>query len=49
MLVSKRKAKTSKKKKKKDISSEDNIQSMRSWIRKIEQTAGSVSSRLSAY
>jgi len=48
MLVSKRKAKTGKKKKKKDISSEDNVQSMRSWIRKIEQTTSSVSSRLSA-
>lgn len=31
-----------------DISSDDNIQSLRSWIRKIEQSAMSVSSRLSA-
>ena len=48
MLVRKPKTKTTKKKTKKDTSSQDNIQSMRSWIRKIEQTTSSVSSRLSA-
>ena len=48
MLVRKHKAKTSKKKTKKDTSNQDNIQSMRSWVRKIEQTTNSVSSRLAA-
>ena len=48
MLVNKNKSKTSKKKTKKDTSSQDNVQSMRSWIRKIEQSTNSVSSRLSA-
>ena len=45
MLVNKHKPKTSKKK---TMSSQGNIQSMRSWIRKIEQSTNSVSSRLSA-
>jgi len=48
MLVRKPKTKTTKKKTKKDASSQDNIQSMRSWVRKIEQMTNSVSSRLSA-
>jgi len=49
MLVNKRKAKTGKKKPRKDSSaSEESIQSFRSWIRKLEQTANSLSSRLSA-
>ncbi len=48
MLVNKHKPKTTKKKTKKDTSSQDNIQSMRSWVRKIEQMTNSVSSRLSA-
>ena len=48
MLVNKHKPKTSKKKTKKNTSSQDNVQSMRSWIRKIEQSTNSVSSRLSA-
>jgi len=49
MLVDKRKAKTGKKKPRKDSSaSEESIQSFRSWIRKLEQTANSLSSRLSA-
>ena len=34
--------------KKEDVVSEDNIQSLRSWVRKIEQSTMSVSSRLSA-
>ena len=38
-----------KKRKKNDLELyEDNIQSMRSWVRKIEQSANSISSRLSA-
>jgi len=44
MLVNKNKAK----KKKDTITSEDTIQSFRSWIRKLEQTTNSISSRLSA-
>jgi len=49
MLVDKRKAKTGKNKPRKDSStSEESIQSFRSWIRKLEQTANSLSSRLSA-
>jgi len=49
MLVRKRKEKFSKKKGINDVSdSEENLQSVRSWIRKIEQTTTSVSSRLSA-
>ena len=49
MLVDKRKSKTTKKKSKKEaIPSEDTIQSFRSWIRKLEQTSNSLSSRLSA-
>ena len=49
MLVNKRKAKTGKKKPWTDSSvSEESIQSFRSWIRKLEQTANSLSSRLSA-
>jgi hypothetical protein len=49
MLVRKRKEKVSKKKGMKEGSdSEENLQSVRSWIRKIEQTTTSVSSRLSA-
>jgi hypothetical protein len=49
MLVDKRKAKTGKNKSRKDSStSEESIQSFRSWIRKLEQTANSLSSRLSA-
>ncbi len=46
MLVNKNK--TKKKKGKNTITSEDTIQSFRSWIRKLEQTANSLSSRLSA-
>lgn len=49
MLVRKRKEKSSKKKGINEGSdSEENLQSVRSWIRKIEQTTTSVSSRLSA-
>jgi len=49
MLVRKRKEKVSKKKGMNEGSdSEENLQSVRSWIRKIEQTTTSVSSRLSA-
>ncbi len=49
MLIDKRKSKTTKKKSKKEaIPSEDTIQSFRSWIRKLEQTGNSLSSRLSA-
>ena len=48
MLVRKPKNKTTKKKTKKDSSTQDNIQSMRSWVRKIEQSTNSVSSRLAA-
>jgi len=44
MLV--RKNKTNKSKK--DINSKDSINSMRSWVRKIEQSTNSVSSRLAA-
>jgi archaellum component FlaC len=46
MLVNKNK--TKKKKEKNTIASEDTIQSFRSWIRKLEQTTNSLSSRLSA-
>ena len=48
MLTDRRKGKTSKKKAKTITRAEDNIESMRSWVRKIEQTTNSVSSRLSA-
>jgi chromosome segregation ATPase len=49
MLVRKRKEKLSKKKRiNEETDSEENLQSVRSWIRKIEQTTASVSSRLSA-
>jgi len=48
MLTHKGKPKTTKKKTKKDTHTQDNIQSMRSWVRKIEQTTNSVSSRLAA-
>lgn len=49
MLVRKRKEKSSKKRGMNEGSdSEENLQSVRSWIRKIEQTTTSVSSRLSA-
>ncbi len=49
MLVRKRKEKLSKKKRNNNgADSEENLQSVRSWIRKIEQTTSSVSSRLSA-
>ncbi|MCX6661377.1 MAG: hypothetical protein NTY91_02380 [Euryarchaeota archaeon] len=49
MLVRKRKEKSSKKRGMKEgPDSEENLQSVRSWIRKIEQTTTSVSSRLSA-
>ncbi len=49
MLVRKRKEKLSKKKKISErTDSEETLQSVRSWIRKIEQTTTSVSSRLSA-
>lgn len=47
MLANKTK-KVKNKQKKSTEDSEDNIQSMRSWVRKIEQTTNSVSSRLSA-
>ena len=49
MLANNKKNKDNKKKKKSDlVVYEDNIQSMRSWVRKIEQSANSISSRLSA-
>jgi len=49
MLINKNKNKISKKKTEKNhYVSEENIQSFRNWIRKIEQTTNSVSSRLSA-
>jgi prefoldin subunit 5 len=49
MLVRKRKEKNVKKRgREKEIDSEENLQSVRSWIRKIEQTTSSVSSRLAA-
>lgn len=49
MLADKRKTKTRKKKTLGDKTpSEDTVQSFRSWIRKLEQTANSLSSRLSA-
>jgi hypothetical protein len=49
MLVRKRKEKESKKKRINErADSEENLQSVRSWIRKIEQSTSSVSSRLSA-
>lgn len=47
MLANKTKKAKNKKKKSTD-NSEENLQSMRSWVRKIEQTTNSVSSRLSA-
>lgn len=47
MLVNKEKT-TKKKQKKSTDNSEENLQSMKSWVRKIEQTTNSVSSRLSA-
>jgi len=49
MLVNKNKNQKAKTKQKKPSEIyEENIQSMRSWVRKIEQTTNSVSSRLSA-
>ena len=49
MLADKRKTNARKKKALRDkTSSEDTVQSFRSWIRKLEQTANSLSSRLSA-
>ena len=49
MLANKRKTNTRKKKALRDKTpSEDTVQSFRSWIRKLEQTANSLSSRLSA-
>jgi hypothetical protein len=49
MLVRKRKERVSKKKRKyPEADQDENLQSVRSWIRKIEQTTTSVSSRLSA-
>jgi len=49
MLVNKNKNEKAKSKQKKPSEIyEENIQSMRSWVRKIEQTTNSVSSRLSA-
>jgi len=47
MLANKTKKAKNKQKKSTD-NSEENLQSMRSWVRKIEQTTNSVSSRLSA-
>jgi len=48
MLVNKNKTNKPKSKTKKTSEEEENLQSMRSWIRKIEQTTNSVSSRLLA-
>jgi hypothetical protein len=48
MLVRKRKEKLAKKRLDVGTDSEETLQSVRSWIRKIEQTTTSVSSRLSA-
>ncbi len=49
MLVRKQKEKKIKKRgREKETDSEENLQSVRSWIRKIEQTTASVSSRLAA-
>jgi hypothetical protein len=50
MLSNNKEKKENTKKKKKDELAvyEDNIQSMRNWVRKIEQTANSLSSRLAA-
>ena len=49
MLINKNKDTINKKKTERDrYTSEENIQSFRNWIRKIEQTTNSVSSRLSA-
>ncbi len=48
MLVSKKKDKNNNKKKNESRIIEDNIQSMRSWVRKIEQTTSSIGSRLTA-
>lgn len=50
MLANNKKKKENIKKKKRNelVIYEDNIQSMRSWVRKIEQSANSISSRLSA-
>jgi len=48
MLVDKRKTKKKKGLHESKVSSEDTVQSFRSWVRKLEQTANSLSSRLSA-
>jgi len=49
MLTNNKKIKDNKKKKRNElVIYEDNIQSMRSWVRKIEQSANSIGSRLSA-
>lgn len=48
MLVNRNKTKNNNKKKNESKIVEDNIQAMRSWVRKIEQTTSSISSRLSA-
>ena len=49
MLVNKNKTKTNTKKIGKDaIYLDDNVQAMRSWVRKLEQTTNSIGSRLSA-
>lgn len=48
MLVSKNKDKKNNKKKNESKIIEDNIQAMRSWVRKIEQTTSSIGSRLTA-
>jgi len=48
MLVDKRKTKKKKVLHGSKVSSEDTVQSFRSWVRRLEQTANSLSSRLSA-
>jgi len=50
MLSNNKEKKENTKKKKRDdpVAYEENIQSMRNWVRKIEQTANSLSSRLAA-
>ncbi|MEA3458649.1 MAG: hypothetical protein U9R21_08235 [Candidatus Thermoplasmatota archaeon] len=48
MLLDKRKTKKKKALYESKVSSEDTVQSFRSWVRKLEQTANSLSSRLSA-
>ena len=48
MLADKRKTKKKKGLHGNKVSSEDTVQSFRSWVRKLEQTANSLSSRLSA-